>query len=84
MQSHLVQSYASTKTTKTTKIPNSSQVLNELGRSIGEALARVGAAGDGKAAADDEAVDACLNEIVRALLQVRGLFFEGESLHTKG
>ena len=41
-------------------------VLNELGQSIGSALARIGA-GDG--AADNEAVDACLKEICTALLR---------------
>ena len=46
----------------------SKKVLNELGQSIGSALARIGA-GDG--AADDEAVDNCLKEICTALLRVR-------------
>ena len=51
------------------------QVLNELGQSIGSALARIGA-GDG--AADDEAVENCLKEICTALLRVRRLKREEE------
>ena len=50
--------------------PIASQVLNELGQRIGDALARVAAA-DGSV--DDAAVDACLKEVCTALLQVRGL-----------
>ena len=60
---------------------SSHQVLNELGQSIGSALARIGA-GDG--AADDEAVDACLKEICTALLRVRGEEREDGERERKG